>query len=338
MFVYELFEGKKYKCTCHPGDPDPDCPEHGLEPMEVGDELDVKNEAKQRLDPKCWKGYRKAGTKMKGGTRVNNCVPIEEENKGLYYNVNKRKKAGISRDKDHPKAPTAQAWKDAAKTAKNESIGSGIGGTGPARPVVKPGSLVKAIGLTGVWRVGDIRNGQADITQEIPNTSKSMYIPVKDLRVWTNKPVVRETDDLNEGGPFSYGAKKPRKGSVADLAAQKRKEQERGKQPAEPKDHMVGVARVKKDVDEGWKGALAGAALAGGMLGGTAQAQEPAQQVKPITVAYVSIDGEMRKYNLGDKFDNAREAEQFISSVLSKQGLQNYQIDIKHGYPKKPVN
>jgi hypothetical protein len=37
----------------------------------------------QRLDPKCWKGYRKAGTKMKGGTRVNNCVPVSEniENK-----------------------------------------------------------------------------------------------------------------------------------------------------------------------------------------------------------------------------------------------------------------
>ena len=78
----------------------------------------TNNEAKQRLDPKCWTGYKKQGTKMKGGVRVNNCVPVEEENKGLYYNVNKRKKAGTSRDADHPKAPTAQAWKDAAKTAK----------------------------------------------------------------------------------------------------------------------------------------------------------------------------------------------------------------------------
>lgn len=33
------------------------------------------DEEKQRLDPKCWKGYKKAGTKMKGGVRVNNCVP-----------------------------------------------------------------------------------------------------------------------------------------------------------------------------------------------------------------------------------------------------------------------
>jgi hypothetical protein len=39
----------------------------------------VAYEAKQRLDPKCWKGYRKAGTKMKGGKRVNNCVPVSED-------------------------------------------------------------------------------------------------------------------------------------------------------------------------------------------------------------------------------------------------------------------
>ena len=32
------------------------------------------DEDKQRLDPKCWKGYKKQGTKMKGGVRVNNCV------------------------------------------------------------------------------------------------------------------------------------------------------------------------------------------------------------------------------------------------------------------------
>ena len=35
------------------------------------------NEIKQRLDPKCWKGKHKEGTKIKGGVRVNNCVPNE---------------------------------------------------------------------------------------------------------------------------------------------------------------------------------------------------------------------------------------------------------------------
>jgi hypothetical protein len=39
---------------------------------------DRADEEKQRLDPKCWTGYRKSGTKMKGGKRVNNCVKIGE--------------------------------------------------------------------------------------------------------------------------------------------------------------------------------------------------------------------------------------------------------------------
>lgn len=43
-------------------------------PVKVVYDKDV-DEAEQRLDPKCWKGYKKQGTKMKGGVRVNNCVP-----------------------------------------------------------------------------------------------------------------------------------------------------------------------------------------------------------------------------------------------------------------------
>jgi hypothetical protein len=49
----------------------------------------------------------------------------EDEKKGLYYNVNKRKKAGTSRPAGHPKAPTPQAWKDAAKTAQKEDVVEG---------------------------------------------------------------------------------------------------------------------------------------------------------------------------------------------------------------------
>ncbi len=36
------------------------------------------SEEKQRLDPKCWDGYKKQGTKIKGGVRVNNCVKVSE--------------------------------------------------------------------------------------------------------------------------------------------------------------------------------------------------------------------------------------------------------------------
>lgn len=48
-----------------------------------------------------------------------------EKSKGLYYNVNKRKKAGTSRKKGHPDAPTEKDWKNAAKTAK-ESTNEGL--------------------------------------------------------------------------------------------------------------------------------------------------------------------------------------------------------------------
>ena len=34
-------------------------------------------ETAERLDAKCWTGMHKAGTKIKGGVRVNNCVPNE---------------------------------------------------------------------------------------------------------------------------------------------------------------------------------------------------------------------------------------------------------------------
>jgi hypothetical protein len=39
----------------------------------------ITEAVKQRLDPKCWTGYKKQGTKMKGGVRVNNCVKEDLE-------------------------------------------------------------------------------------------------------------------------------------------------------------------------------------------------------------------------------------------------------------------
>ena len=91
---------------------------------------------------------------------------------------------------------------------------------------------------------------------------------------------------------------------------------------------------INEDIEEGWKSKAAAAALAAAnLLSSPAQAAE--EPAKPITIAYVMIDGEIRKYNLGDKFSNAKEAEKFISGVLDKQGLQGYTLDIKHGYPKK---
>lgn len=56
-------------------------------------------EEKVRLDPKCWKGKHKEGTKIKGGVRVNNCVP-NESSTPFVSKTQKTGTAGQLRGKD----------------------------------------------------------------------------------------------------------------------------------------------------------------------------------------------------------------------------------------------
>jgi hypothetical protein len=65
----------------------------------------------------------------------------EGEKKGLYYNVNKRKAAGTSRPASNPKAPTDQAWKDAAKTPFTAK---------PVRSVKEAQELVAMLKVAGI--------------------------------------------------------------------------------------------------------------------------------------------------------------------------------------------
>lgn len=75
-------------------------------------EGELVNEEKQKgVDGKvCWKGYKRMGTKMKGGKRVDNCVKVGEEieESGLQYYTGKKKygKDGM--------AALAQAGRDGA--------------------------------------------------------------------------------------------------------------------------------------------------------------------------------------------------------------------------------
>ena len=80
----------------------------------------------------CWKGYKAAGTKKKGGKTVPNCVKagdelthdgeeLEEGKKGLYDNIHAKRKRGESPAKPGDKGyPAKDAFKKAAKTAKEE--------------------------------------------------------------------------------------------------------------------------------------------------------------------------------------------------------------------------
>ena len=56
------------------------------------------SEIKQRLDPKCWKGKHKEGTKVKGGIRVNNCVPNESINERSTTEKQARTMAAAAHD------------------------------------------------------------------------------------------------------------------------------------------------------------------------------------------------------------------------------------------------
>jgi hypothetical protein len=62
--------------------------------------------------------------------------------------------------------------------------------------------------------------------------------------------LVKEEPDVTEAGPFSYGYKKPRRGTVAYNAELKRKEHDRKTPAIEPRDQQVGVAKVTKGVTE----------------------------------------------------------------------------------------
>ena len=80
----------------------------------------------------CWKGYKAKGTKTKGGKTVPNCVKagdelthdgeeLEEGKKGLYDNIHAKRKRGEAPAKKGDKGyPAPDAFKKAAKTAKEE--------------------------------------------------------------------------------------------------------------------------------------------------------------------------------------------------------------------------
>jgi hypothetical protein len=73
---------------------------------------------------------------------------------------------------------------------------------------------------------------------------------VRAHRIKVGEELNKEETEIQEAGPFSYGAKKPRKGSVAYNAMMKRKEQEKNYKPIEPKDQMVGTAKVVTKTNE----------------------------------------------------------------------------------------
>ena len=94
--------------------------------MRVNDIITEKT--KQRLDPKCWDGYKKQGTKIKGGVRVNNCVkedvPVEENGLQRYTGIKKYGKKGFEALQKAGREGASEEQKGAIKDKylKKESV------------------------------------------------------------------------------------------------------------------------------------------------------------------------------------------------------------------------
>jgi hypothetical protein len=77
--------------------------------MKINEILTEAKATSERLDPKCWKGYKKQGTKVKDGVRVNNCVKEDEvEESGLQYYT------GVKKHGKEYMTKAAQAARDGA--------------------------------------------------------------------------------------------------------------------------------------------------------------------------------------------------------------------------------
>ena len=128
---------------------------------------DLFNEEKVRLDPKCWAG-KKIGnpkTKMKGGVRVNNCVPAESvaEEQELDEKWSQKYKSSINCA--NPKGFSQKAH--CAGRKKNEDVAEGEepktiwhGGL----TISGPGSDAKAQQLDIEHELGETRKGQVPMT------------------------------------------------------------------------------------------------------------------------------------------------------------------------------
>jgi hypothetical protein len=178
-------------------------------------EFDVRS-ATQTLDAALGEAQKPAVVKTNKpiGTRVADIGPGGKE-----YNVKTNKEW----DKQNKQKDVKEGMRGTVSFPDDEGTHTGnnppvsLGGTFDKRPEVKAGKLVKASGLSGVWRVNDIRGDQASITQEIPNNGMSTYIPLSDLRVWTNKPI-KEQDVAEDMSRAAKGHEKYGKAGMQALA------------------------------------------------------------------------------------------------------------------------
>jgi len=92
-------------------------------------------------------------------------------------------------------------------------------------------------------------------------------------------------------------------------------------------DTAIGT-EVAEDISR--RGFLRGASAAAGMA--AAGAVGAKDLARPTIIAIVRIGDQTKQFNLGTKFDTSKQAEDFVTDFLDRQGIQHYTIEIKRGY------
>ena len=85
--------------------------------MKIGEILAEAKAVKQRLDAKCWTGKHKEGTKIKGGVRVNNCVPNESKELDEEFDLIESIIESIA---DHNGVDAELVWEDLESLTEDE--------------------------------------------------------------------------------------------------------------------------------------------------------------------------------------------------------------------------
>jgi len=142
---------------------------------------DIINEGKTRLDPKCWTG-KKIGnpkTKMKGGVRVNNCVPVEEQETG---NVD---------DADSQQSLAADAARNAetVKMSQQDAAAGGVaedGTWGMMEETYHGDEFYEAYG--DMWFNEDEHLDEAEYQGRKVKLGKPMQGDVKKFKVYVKNP------------------------------------------------------------------------------------------------------------------------------------------------------
>lgn len=158
---------------------------------------DIITEAvKQRLDPKCWKGHHKEGTKIKGGVRVNNCVPNESVEQGvaedtkdeLYANALEKIKKALA----NPKLDPATRKDYEARLAKFQTVHED-------EETYNGDEFYEAYGE--LWYNEDEQLDEAEYRGRKVPLGKPMQGDVKKFKVYVKDPKTGNVKKVNFGDP-----------------------------------------------------------------------------------------------------------------------------------------